>query len=535
MVAWWRGFGRADLFSSALEDDERLLAVLDTNVVLDIALGRDPLTLEFLEAPGLVGEVTLCLARSVRNELSETADSRERERVMKSLGQFQPLQAELAACERLTSEFISAVGFERLEKDSSLFSDTRVLAEAVVGGASVLITNDDNAAHVLRPIGLTHGVDVLHPSQLIVKIDQLKGLRRDSPDRIQNTSVVVQQGGPGLDRELDHLISTYSGESKSDFRSLVRAKTGLHVATVHAQESGLVDGLVVSDPQSGSLVIELFRIRRSPLASTLVRQLIFQLRHQAIRAGTHRVVFQDPHPGGGIRIDAELAAEGARLVDGRWIFEVVDAQLHLGAIFNESGGRWDLRPWLPSGPDELLVPDEFARLERELWPLKILDAPLNSYVIPIRPYYASELLGYDTPLISRPDSLGISRRHVYFKSPGIRPRSPGRILWYVSGKRGGLIVAASQLVSTHQASPATLHSRFQKYGVWNISDIETRGGRGNPIAIRFGDTEIFSRNVKLSEAEEIVAKYGNQLAGMPTARAIASDAFHEIYGRGMNR
>ena len=532
MVAWWRGFGQADLFSSALEDDERVQAVLDTNVVLDIVLGRNPLTLEFLETPGLTGEVILCVTRSVRNELSETADPIERGRVMRSLAQFQTIHTELGVSDALTAELVSAVGYGPLGKDPSLSSDTRVLAETIVAGASVLITNDDNAASVLRPFGLSHGVDVLHPSQLIVKIDQLRSVHRDSPDRLQNTSVVVRQGSPGIDREVDHLISTHSGEPKSDFRALIRAKAASELVTVHADASGLVDGLVVTERGRGCLNLEIFRVRQSPLASTLVRQLIFQIRHQALRAGLHRLVVQDPHPGGGVKIGAELAAEGARLIDGRWTFEVVDAQLTLGTIMNGNGEDWDLRPWLPLEPAE---PHEFARLERELWPLKILDAPVNSYVIPIRPYYASELLGYDTPLLSRSDSLGISRRHVYYKSPGIRPRSPGRILWYVSGKRGGLIVAASQLVSTHQASSATLHSRFQKYGVWNLDDIQARAGRGNPIAVRFGDTEIFSRNVKLSEAEEIVAKYGNQLAGVPTVRAIASDAFHEIYARGMNR
>lgn len=532
MVAWWRGFGQADLFSSALEDDERVQAVLDTNVVMDIALGRNPLTMEFLEAPGLSGEVVLCITRSVRNELSETADPAERQRVMDSLARFQTLNGGVRVCEVLAGELMSIVGSGNLEKDPSLSSDTRVLAESIVAGASVVLTNDDNAGQVLRPIGLAHGVDVLHPSQLIVKIDQLKGVRRDSPDRLQNTSVVVQQGAPGIDRELDHLISTRSGETKSEFRSLIRAKTGSEVVTIHTDESSLIDGLIVTNQRGSRLDVEVLRVRQSPLASTLLRQLIFQLRHQALRIGAHRVVIEDPFPGGGVTINPELTAEGARLIQGRWTLEVVDAQLDLDTILRGRSDDWDFRPWVSSEPTD---PHDFARLERELWPLKVLDARLSSYVVPIRPGHASELLGYDTPLLSRSESLGISRRHVYYKSPGIRPRSPGRILWYVSGKRGGLIVASSQLLSTHQASPKTLHSRFQKYGVWNLADIEASARRGNPIALQFGDTEVFNRNVKLSEAEAIVTRYGNKLGSVPTARAIADEAFHEIYGRGMNR
>lgn len=532
MVAWWRGFGQTDLFTSALEDDDRIQAVLDTNVVLDIVLGRAPLTREYLDAPGLRGEVVLCVTRSVKNELSETADPVDRRRVMESLAQFQTLKGEIAVCDDLTRELKSVVGAYELERDPSLRSDTRVLAETVVAGASVMLTNDDNAGKILRRIGQTHGVDVLHPSQLIVKIDQLKGVRQDAPDRIQNTSVVVSQGAPGIDRELDHLVSTHSGETKAEFRRLIRAKAGSDVRTIHTAESNLIDGLIVTNNAGGCLGVEVLRVRRSPLASTLIRQVLFQLRHQALRIGAARVVMLDPNPGGGSPVTSELTSEGARFVNGHWTFEVVDAQLDLNTIERGKLGSWDLEPWISPAPSSV---DDLARLERELWPLKILDAPLHSYVIPIRHTYASELLGHDTPLLNRADTLGISRRHVYYKSPSFRPPGPGRILWYVSGKRGGHIVAASQLLSTHKASPRTLHSRFQKYGVWGLSDIEDSAREGKAVAIQFGDTEVFTRGIKLSEAESIVNKYGKKLGTVPTVRAISGEAFHEIYGRGMSR
>ncbi|ERI36617.2 hypothetical protein M707_16165 [Arthrobacter sp. AK-YN10] len=532
MVVWWRGFGQTDLFASALEDDDRVQAVLDTNVVMDVVLGRNPLTRDFLDAPGLDGEVVFCVTRSVKNELSETKDGAERRRLMESLAQFQTLKGDIGVCDDLTEELSSEVGPSKLEQDPSLLSDTRILAESIVAGASVMMTNDEKAAVVLRRIGQRHGVDVLHPSQLIVKIDELRGVREDAPDRIQNTSVLLARGTAGMDRELDHLISTHRGETKASFRRLLRGGGASDVRTVHTAESNLADGLIVMRVVDDSLLVEVLRVRRSPLAATLFKQLMFQLRHQALVVGTPRIVITDPHPGGGISVEKDLFDDGARIVTGNWNYEVVDAQLDLDELRRGSVGAWNWEPWITTLTS---TAEGFAKLERDLWPLKIRDAPLRSYVIPIRHVYASELLGHDAPLLNRSDSLGISRRHVYYKSPRFRPMSPGRILWYVSGRHGGSIVAASQLLSVHLASPKTLHSRFQKYGVWNLSDVEGAARDGRAVALQFGETEVFHHPVKLSEADAIVNSYGNKLGTVPTVRAVADEAFHEIYGRGMTR
>ncbi len=533
MTAWWRSFGHADLFSAAREDDIRLQAVLDTNVVLDLALDREPRTKEYLYAPTLTEDVTFCLTRSVTNELSETLDPTERRYVMDSLGKYESLISELVVCDELVNELMSGIAEDEVRRDPSLASDTRVLAETIVSGASVMITNDDNAARILRAQAKRHGVDVLHPSQLIVKVEELKGTRRSSPDRIQNTSITITQALAGGDRELDHLISSHRGESRAAFTQLIRSQADTNMRTVHAAESRLADGLLATIVSGDCLEIPILRVRRSPLGPTLMKQILFQLRHEALAAGVRRAVITDPAPGGGEVADAILREEGFLLLDQRWTAEVVDAQLRTDDMWAGNYEPWNLRPWIESGMSST---QDLARLEHELWPLKIVDAPLNCYVVPIKQRYASELLGYDTPLLARPDGLGISRRHVYYKSPNFFPASPGRVLWYVSGKSGGAIVASSQLISTHRGSPRSLHSRFRQYGVWTLHDVEERARKtGSAVALRFGDTEIFRNDVRLSEAKRIVQKYGRNLGTVQTVRQIGPEAFQEIYGRGMNR
>ncbi|MDJ0356324.1 GNAT family N-acetyltransferase [Paenarthrobacter sp. PH39-S1] len=532
MTVWWRDFGQTDLFASALEDDDRIKAVLDTNVVLDMILERG-LTNQYFDSPAVVGEVSYCLAPSVKNELAKTPDAAERTQVMKSFGKFDAIAVDLATVDHLSGELFDSIAESERKRDPSLEADARVLAEAIVTGADVLLTNDENASRLMGPLALANSVDILHPSQLTAKIDELKGRRRNSGDRIQNTVIEISDAPAGSDRGLDHLIATRSGETKSAFRRLLRQQSACGIRVIHVSNGKLAEAILSTRVTDEALVVDIIRVRRSTLGPTLLKQILFQLRQEAMAKGTARIVFRDPHPGGGEEADEILASEGARQLDGYWTIAVVNLQVSESELTSGVVGALDLRPW---GAQNAVDPDEYDLLERELWPLKITDAPIFCYVVPTKQLYASELLGYDSPLLNRKYDLGVSRRHVYYKSPGNMPKNPARILWYASGKNGGYIVASSRLISTMKAKPETLHSKFQRYGVWSLADIAASAGKSDRAgAIQFGDTEVFRQRVKLSEAQSIVARHGKTLSSVPTLREIPREAYEEIYWTGMKK
>lgn len=531
MTAWRKPFGPPDLFASLLEDETRVQAVLDSNVILDLVLDRQPSTAEFLHSPAIYDEVSFCFTRSVRNELAEYSPSDARAVVFSRLAQFDELPSKLGTCESLNAEILRAIPSDQVDKDPSLRCDSRVLAETIVSGAAVLITNDDNAGSVLRDIANSHGVDVLHPSQLVVKIDELKGRRKDSSDRLQNTGITVANSHAGIDRETDHLISNHCGESKAQFKRHLRSSMATDMKIFHAGGSSLVDGLLATCHVSDEIHVPLLRVRRSPGSPTLLEQLLFQLRLECLKNEAVRIMITDPAPGGGENPFTILKEEGARPVGGHWQIEVVNAQLKLDDFLAGRVGPWDLHDWVRNSPR---TPEEFAAIERQLWPLKLEGTSLTNHVVPIRQAYASELLGYDAPLLSRRTDLGVSRRHVYYKSAHSKPAAPGRILWYVSGPKGGSIVAASQLISTHTGVPRDLHARFRKHGVWSQADIESNAKRGRATALRFGNTEIFTSPIPRISADEIARESGPALGTIPTTRRISDVAFQAIYRMGIN-
>lgn len=529
MVAWWKDFGHPDLFAAALEGDKRLLVILDTNAVLDVVLDRAPRMKEALEAPALDGEVVFCITTSIRNEVSALKDATARRRAMLGLGKFQTLHSDADVAGSVAQELAAGVDPLEFENDSSLVNDIRIVAESLVAGASVILTSDDNATRVLGPAAKKQGLAMLHPSQLVVVLEELKGLRLGAPVRIQHTSVLSLPAVPGVDRELGHLISSHSGESRTAFLEHLRSRAASGVRTIHIEGGSLADALLATSSVGDVLRVDLLRVRSFPLAQTLLRQLLFQLRHEALRLGASRIVITDPHPGGGESPIRLLEEDGARLLEGQWTLLVIDAIYTMHELMAQSSLNSDLEQWTDGDLD---ATSYYAQLEHELWPLKIRDSPLPCYIVPIRQHFASELLGYDEPLLDRP-SLGISRRHVYYKTPNYTFSSPGRLLWYVSGPWGGSIVAASQLVSSHRASPRTLFSRFENYGVWTLDHVEAASRRGRALAVRFGDTEVFNRGVRMSVADSIVKSHGQALGNMRTVRRIAGEAFEEIYSRGM--
>jgi hypothetical protein len=148
-------------------------------------------------------------------------------------------------------------------------------------------------------------------------------------------------------------------------------------------------------------------------------------------------------------------------------------------------------------PQGTLSRTEAAEFERVWWPAKILDADLATFIVPIRGVFADDLLGHVPTLVARPADLGLSREHVYYRSGQSRPNGPGRILWY-SSARDKEIVACSLLVESVTGTPEVLHRAFANLGVWNLHQVRAAmDKRGRVNALRFADTEIFTRPVPL--------------------------------------
>src|SRR5262249_53701286 len=110
-----------------------------------------------------------------------------------------------------------------------------------------------------------------------------------------------------------------------------------------------------------------------------------------------------------------------------------------------------------------------ADLERTMWPAKITDSLLPTYLIPIKSAWSADLFGIPQTITQRPNMTGLSREHVYSRSPPPRTSAPARLIWYVTdARRGGLaaVIGCSRLDEAVTGKPAALFQRFRHLGVW---------------------------------------------------------------------
>jgi predicted transcriptional regulator len=238
----------------------------------------------------------------------------------------------------------------------------------------------------------------------------------------------------------------------------------------------------------------------------------------------------DPHSGPKVAASLE---EDSFVADGdEYSSVLVDART-VEAAKSMLPAAHDLFKTLSAGG---LSPTQLARVEQRLWPAKLLDGALANYIVSIQPRWANELFSLQDTLLERPSLLGLSREHVYYRSPGGNPTAPARLLWYASGtgRNGiGAVVATSQLAEVVTDTAARLYRRFAHLGVYRLDDIASRAKRDCASALRFVDTERFPQPVTLERLRSL--NVISQTAPLLSPLRIDAKAYGVVYEKGTGR
>lgn len=188
-------------------------------------------------------------------------------------------------------------------------------------------------------------------------------------------------------------------------------------------------------------------------------------------------------------------------------------------------------------------------IERLLWPAKIVDAAIPTFLVPIQPVWAQELFDTklsDQTLFGALKRLTLNREGVYYRAS--RPAvlsAPGRILWYVSRAKAGTIQgtsairACSRLEEVVVGKPKELFRQFRRLGIYEWKHVMkvVEGSEDQYLmAVRFSDTELFPTPISL---EELRASYKTLGKGLmlqsPSRLAPPPELFAQLYRLGMRR
>lgn len=182
-------------------------------------------------------------------------------------------------------------------------------------------------------------------------------------------------------------------------------------------------------------------------------------------------------------------------------------------------------------------------IERILWPLKIEDCNIPSFIIPIKPEYAKELfdgnLAKETLFGVQRSDLFLSLDRVYYKSPmghGGLKKEPARILWYVSqsGDRGhsnlSSIRACSQVDKVLIDSPEEAYRKFQHLGYYNLEQVKRCASNHKVMAIKFSHTELLDHPISLQKINQCLESN----APLQSPRKISQAEFITLYRLGFD-
>ena len=484
-------------------------------------------------------QIRLARPFSLTRELNRTPDQRERSLLLQAaaVSGMKVLSGDRAEIRKIRVALLEAIPDDVLASDGSLETDATLLAESIVGKANVFATRDANAVTFLGPLAAeAYGVAVLYPDELPAFIDRRADASSYLPVQLEETHYQVSRGDAAIwnPERLMNLLNREAGERKVDFRlrikSVAENSPGDTERQIMLTPTGDVLAIWSAQPTGKSLHVPLLRVQRNFLLPTITRQVSRHLRRQAAGAGLSAVQLLDPYTA--LQVRNELQRDG---------FTENEQSGELSATVATVVGSWEeVRVAAEADsafgltlPTRISSQADASEYERILWPAKILDAGLRTYIVPIRGVFADDLLGHVPTLVARPADLGMSREHVYYRSGQSQPVAPGRILWY-SSVRDKEIVACSRFVESVTGTPEVLHREFANLGVWSLGQVrDAKDKRGRVTALRFADTEIFTRPVALHRVQKLSA--GTAKLTIQSPVPVDSQLFKLLYEEGSPR
>jgi hypothetical protein len=195
---------------------------------------------------------------------------------------------------------------------------------------------------------------------------------------------------------------------------------------------------------------------------------------------------------------------------------------------------------IPTKSSEILL-----KAEQALWPVKIIEVAIPTFIVPIWPEWAMHLFDVGIgaqDLFGGNPNLIFRVENAYYRNskPGILS-APGRVLWYVSkhtGKYHGTesIRACSYLEEIAIDKPKALFTRFRRLGVYTWPDV-FKLARGNPdkkiMGFTFTKTEVLTQPIERHQLQKTWREQVGKNFHIQSPMKIPEPLFFDLYSKGL--
>lgn len=553
LTYWWRDHGYPDLWTmaEASGQEAKLAVVLDANVFFDLndQKGSRSEESKALLADWLQESVTFSVTTEIHNEIDRNPEPAQRAMLHNVAGNFQtvrPKQEDVDTAEQALRSF-----FPRHLSESDA-SDHRQLAKTVAAEVEYFVTRDDRLLKISDDIYHTAQVRTIRPSDLITHLDELRRAAEYRPAALAATPLHTRRAHAG---EQDEVVKIFYAAGDEEPRYEFQGRTRRYLADPQRYECRVITDeqanqlafIVYDRSQVSSLTIVMCRVRRSKAAATLTRFLISQSRLLSSKENRLFTKFSDPSVS--VETIGALQESGFKQVNDVWmkanlrlacpaveLAEAIDGLSNYGEAEEKYCRRLSAVLKLAGAADEPLI---MAETETSLWPAKVLDANIPTFIVPIQPRWAQHL--FDTglavqTLYGADERLALSPEAVYYRSrkPGIL-EAPGRVLWYVSKQeayQGAMSLrACSQIDEVIVGRPKDLFRRFERLGIYEwkqLLSLAKNDTDNEVMCVRFSNTELFSDPIPWTHLSSLLRDFG-YAGNLQSPRRISREAFANIY------
>jgi GNAT superfamily N-acetyltransferase/predicted nucleic acid-binding protein len=547
LTYWWFSHGHDDLLSRISEPDPiRQRVVVDANVFFDLH-GRDTPESEVskaLLADWVQASIELVVTKELSNEIANGPDEESFRRSRAALTGYPKLRADDAVFQRLCGELHPHFPESVTLRDEA---DLRQVAYAIAGGAPFFVTRDQTLIDRCETLYASQGLTVLHPSELINHLDAVERESDYRPARIEgsrlrNTLLRTE----ALDTIVEHFKR--ADERENEFRKVL-----LH----HLSQPRTTEAQVITDQSNGHvllgvtirdqpsvLAVPVLRPAQHTMASTMLRNFLRATLAAASAEKRSVVTILEP------RLTAEhrevLREFGFIECGDAWAKVALRASGKLAEIQRAVAGLDVEAAFAPakdaaltaiSAVDALPHPLAILAIERQLWPAKVTETEMPTFIVSIRPQWAQHFFDVELGsqlLFGLREDLHLGVDGVYYRSAkNNNLTAPGRVLWYVSqgdGLGSMTIKACSHIEEVVIGKPKDLFRRFQRLGVLQWPDVYAVAGHNvatDVAAFRFRMTERFPQPVGTDKLETLGIR-----GPFMSPRQISDAQFTAIYKHG---
>lgn len=530
-------------------DDTKVLVVLDTNIVIDLCEG-DQLETNYLRQDFLATYADFRITRFLVNEINSCPDESIRNKHRSFAVNNYPM------LDAVNDDLFNRVKGNLLSKkpcceNSNTWYDIVHIAQSIAAGAEVFITrdsawlNNDISEYIKRE----YGMSILSPGELIGSIDEINSPSDYAPLKLA-----------GLNLEYSRLSTTdfaltvttfhqLHGSKKSDFekrlRQWVAAPNLYTVLLIKANTKPIC--LITYSTCNHIMTIETLLIHgkeiKPSLQQTFIKRIAFKILDQAytgnlqviqiLKSGLSDLVLKSFRECGFFDCDTSLT----RLINIQ-ILSVTHLS-HIPSLPTNSPLNLAIDALRNDFSNGISCLEQITNLEKALWPLKISDARMPCYIVPIKASYAVQL--FDENLANQETCLfenektepALSIENVYFKAKAQSiPDGPARILWYVSSSKyigTPAIRACSYLDRVEKGSKEELFKKYRRLGVLDWPELTQIEDGKELTAYIFSYTELFSTPVKLDTVRQYISRPKESFQSF---RSISEQAFLRIYQEG---